>query len=143
MKVFQSLKDTLKEMMLVLLTQQIMQLEFQNHFFVSGEKLKYVHVGETDSATSVLQQLVLLVLQTFLLENLFAVKVDDNVIKIATSAANALKSIPEVVVVELESVGIGTSHRFVSTNQNAKVVVALDNVIQSPVVSTAQTTTLG
>ena len=41
-----------------------------------------------------------------------------------------LKHVPEVV--ELESVGIGTSHRFVATNQNAKVVVALDNLIQSP-----------
>ena len=51
-----------------------------------------------------------------------------------------MKSIPEVV--ELESVGIGTSHRFISTNQNAKVIVALDNIIQSPIVSTAITTTL-
>ena len=73
-------------------------------------------------------------------DNLFAVKVDDNNIKIATSAENALKSIPQIV--ELESVGIGTSHRFISTNQNAKVLVALDNLIQSPVVATSVTTTL-
>ena len=45
-------------------------------------------------------------------------------------------------LVDLTSVGIGTSHRFVSTNQNAKVIVSLDNIIQSPVVSTAVTTTL-
>ena len=37
---------------------------------------------------------------------------------------------------------MGTSHRFVGTNQNAKAVVALDNIIQSPLVSTAVTTTL-
>ena len=113
-----------------------------NHFFVSGEKLEYVHVGETDSAIGIATTSFVGAADTTFLpgENLFAVKVDDNVIKIATSAANALKSIPEVV--ELESVGIGTSHRFVSTNQNAKVVVALDNVIQSPIVSTALTTTL-
>ena len=113
-----------------------------NHFFVSGEKLEYVHVGETDSAIGIATTSFVGAANTTFLpgENLFAVKVDDNVIKIATSAANALKSIPEVV--ELESVGIGTSHRFVSTNQNAKVIVALDNVIQSPVVSTALTTTL-
>ena len=113
-----------------------------NHFFVSGEKLEYVHVGETDSAIGIATTSFVGAANTTFLpgENLFAVKVDDNVIKIATSAANALKSIPEVV--ELESVGIGTSHRFVSTNQNAKVVVALDNVIQSPIVSTALTTTL-
>ena len=113
-----------------------------NHFFVSGEKLEYVHVGETDSAIGIATTSFVGAANTTFLpgENLFAVKVDDNVIKIATSAANALKSIPEVV--ELESVGIGTSHRFVSTNQNAKVVVALDNVIQSPIVSSAVTTTL-
>ena len=50
-----------------------------------------------------------------------------------------LRAVP--IAVELESVGIGTSHRFV-TNQNAKVLVAIDNVIQSPVVSTAVTTGL-
>ena len=71
-------------------------------------------------------------------ENIFAIKVDDNTIKLATSAANALEEVP--IAVELESVGIGTSHRFVATNQNAKVMVAIDNVLQSPVVATAVTT---
>ena len=117
-------------------------IKIPNHFFVSGEKLKYVHVGETDSAIGIATTSFVGAANTTFLpeENLFAVKVDDNVIKIATSAENALKIIPEVV--ELESVGIGTSHRFVSTNQNAKVIVALDNLIQSPIVSTAVTTTL-
>ena len=70
-------------------------------------------------------------------ENIFAIKVDDNTIKLATSAANALLDTP--IAVELESVGIGTSHRFVATNQNAKVLVAIDNLIQSPL-STSVTT---
>ena len=43
---------------------------------------------------------------------------------------------------DITSVGIGTSHRFVSTNQNPKVLVALDNLIQSPLVSTAITSSL-
>ena len=117
-------------------------IKIPNHFFVSGEKLKYVHVGTASSSIGIASTSFVGAANTTFLpgENLFAVKVDDNIIKIATSAANALKSIPEVV--ELESVGIGTSHRFVSTNQNAKVMVALDNVIQSPIVSAALTTTL-
>ena len=117
-------------------------IKIPNHFFVTGEKLKYIHVGETDSAIGIATTSFVGAANTTFLpeENLFAIKVDDNLIKIATSAANALSSIPEVV--ELESVGIGTSHRFVSTNQNAKVVVALDNIIQSPIVSSAVTTTL-
>ena len=113
-----------------------------NHFFVSGEKLKYVHVGTASSAVGIATTSFVGAANTTFLpgENIFAVKIDDNTIKIASSAENALMSIPQVV--NLESVGIGTSHRFVSTNQNAKVVVALDNIIQSPVVSTALTTTL-
>ena len=117
-------------------------IKIPNHFFVTGEKLKYIHVGTAASAIGISQNSFVGAANTTFLpgENLFAVKVDDNNINIATSAENALKIIPEVV--ELASVGIGTSHRFVSTNQNAKVIVALDNVIQSPIVSTPLTTTL-
>ena len=55
-------------------------------------------------------------------------------------SSDSLKAIP--VPVDITSVGIGTSHRFISTNQNAKVIVCLDNIIQSPVVSTAVTHSL-
>ena len=58
----------------------------------------------------------------------------------ARNAEDALKVVPEPL--DITSVGVGTSHRFVGTNQNAKAVVALDNIIQSPLVSTAVTTTL-
>lgn len=58
----------------------------------------------------------------------------------ARSAEDALKSV--AVPLDFTSVGVGTSHRFVSTDQNAKVMVALDNIIQSPIVSTAITATL-
>ena len=111
-----------------------------NHFFVSGEKIKYHHVGTASSAVGVGTTSFTGVGNTTFLpeENIFAIKVDDNTIKLATSAANALQEVP--IAVELESVGIGTSHRFVATNQNAKVMVAIDNVLQSPVVATAVTT---
>ena len=117
-------------------------IKIPDHFFVSGEKLRYVHVGTASSAVGIATTSFVGAANTTFLpgENLFAVKVDDNTIKIASSAENALKSIPQVV--QLESVGIGTSHRFISTNQNAKVIVAIDNVIQSPVVSTAVTSHL-
>ena len=117
-------------------------IKIPNHFFVSGEKIRYNHVGTASSAIGIATASFVGTSNTTFLpdENLYAVKVDDNLIKIATSAENALKFIPEVV--DLESVGIGTSHRFIATNQNAKVIVAIDNVIQSPVVSTAVTTVL-
>ena len=40
------------------------------------------------------------------------------------------------------TVGVGTSARFAAINQNAKAIIALDNIIQSPVVATSVTTTL-
>jgi hypothetical protein len=43
---------------------------------------------------------------------------------------------------DFTSVGIGTTHVFTSKNQNAKVIVAIDNLIQSPVVSSAITSKL-
>ena len=61
-------------------------------------------------------------------------------IKLASSAENALKTIPETL--DIVKVGIGTSHKLVSTNQNSKVIVSIDNIIQSPIVSVPLTTTL-
>ena len=115
-------------------------ISIPNHFYVSGEKIEYHHVGTAASAVGVATTSFTGVGSTTLLptENIFAIKVDDNTIKLATSAANALLDTP--IAVELESVGIGTSHRFVATNQNAKVLVAIDNVIQSPLVATSVTT---
>ena len=113
-----------------------------NHFFVSGEAIKYYHAGagstqaigiSTSNFSGIGQT-------TKLPADLFAVNVSGNAIKLASSAENALKTIPETL--DIISVGIGTSHRFVATNQNSKVLVSIDNIIQSPVVSVALTTTL-
>ena len=113
-----------------------------NHFFVTGEKIEYNHAGAGStmaigiSSTS----FVGIGTTTSLPGDLFVVKVTDDKIKIASSAENALKPVPEAI--NLTSVGIGTSHRFVATNKNAKGLIAIDNIIQSPIVSTAVTTTL-
>ena len=112
-----------------------------DHFWVTGEKIRYKHVGTATSAVGIATTSFAGIGSTsYLPEDSFVIKIDADTIKLASSAEDALKSIP--VPLDLTSVGIGTSHRFVSTNQNAKVMVALDNIIQSPVVSTAVTTTL-
>ena len=118
-------------------------IEIPNHFFVSGEKINYVHAG-----TGTTQAIGIANTNGFtgigwtdkLPKDVFAIKVDDNMIKVTDSARKALLSVPESV--NLTNVGIGTSHRFVATNANAKVLLCLDNIVQSPVVSTAVTTTL-
>ena len=117
-------------------------ISIPNHYFVTGEKIRYTNVGIANSSIVIAPTSFVGASNTTYLpeENLYVVKYDDNNIQIATSAENALKAIPEVV--DITSVGIGTSHRFVSTNQNAKLLVSIDNIIQSPIVSTALTTTL-
>ena len=118
-------------------------IEIPNHFFVTGEKLNYIHAGAgTTQAIGIASTNGFVGVGTTdkLPSNVFAVKVDDNKIRLAETAQKALLSIPDTV--NLTNVGIGTSHRFVSTNQNAKVILCLDNIIQSPVVGTAVTTTL-
>ena len=43
---------------------------------------------------------------------------------------------------DLTHVGIGTSHSFSSKNANTRVLVAIDNYLQSPIAGTSVTTTL-
>jgi hypothetical protein len=117
-------------------------ISIPNHFFVTGEQVKYTHAGAgTTQAIGIATTSFVSVGSTDKLpEEVYIVKVDINNVKLARSAEDALKFIPKVL--DITSVGIGTLHRFVATNQNAKVIVALDNLIQSPIVSTATTTTL-
>ena len=75
---------------------------------------------------------------TLLPTKVFAVKVDDETIKLAETVSKALQTVPEVV--DLTSVGIGTSHCFNAVNQNKKALISIDNILQSPIVSTAVTT---
>ncbi len=114
-----------------------------NHFFVTGEKIKYVHEGSGSYGALGIAStdgFVGVGTTTLLPANSFVVKINADKIKLATTAQNSLLRTPEVL--DITSVGIGTSHRFVATNQNAKVMVSLDNIIQSPVVASAVTTVL-
>jgi hypothetical protein len=114
-----------------------------NHFYVTGEAVRYYRNGGITSSIGIGTTTFAGAGTTTFLpsgEDIFVVKVNDEKIMLAASAENALKRVPETI--SLESVGIGTSHRFVATKQNAKVIVAIDNLIQSPVVATSITTQL-
>jgi len=118
-------------------------IKVPNHFFVTGEKISYVHEGTgTYGAVGIAETdgFVGIGSTTLLPSHAYVVKVNEDLIKLSETAEKSLRKIPEVV--DITSVGIGTSHRFVSTNPNAKVILSLDNIIQSPVVSTAVTTQL-
>jgi len=114
-----------------------------NHFFVTGEKVTYTHVGTGSSGAvgiAATDGFAGVGNTTLLPSEVFVVKINEDKIKLAATAEKSLRQIAETV--DITTVGVGTSHRFTSQDQNARVIVSLDNVIQSPVVATAVTTTL-
>ena len=115
-----------------------------DHFFVTGERVRYNSAGlSTTDKIGIAQTTFpeIGITTSFIPDSgLFIVKVDDETIQLSRSAEDALKAVPKVL--EFTSVGIGASHKFIATNQNPKVLIALDNIIQSPIVSTGDTTIL-
>lgn len=113
-----------------------------NHFFVSGEEVSYypkTGIG-TNNIGIATTSVTGIGTTSKLPSSVFIIKVDESKIKFAASPENALKDIP--VPINLTSVGIGTSHSIVSKKQNQKVLVSLDNLVQSPIVATSVTSSL-
>ena len=118
-------------------------IKIENHFFVTGEKVYYsnntnsssnsIGIGTTDFGVGI-------GLTDKLPNEVYIVKISDNLIKLSRTATESLKSIPDTL--NITSVGIGTTHFFSSFNQNSRVLISIDNIIQSPIVSTAVTSNL-
>ena len=118
-------------------------IRLPNHFFVTGEKVKYIHAGAgTTQAIGVetTDEFVGIGTTDKLPGDVFIFKVNEDTVKLCTTAENALAQVP--VTLGITTVGVGTSARFAAINQNAKAIIALDNIIQSPVVATSVTTSL-
>lgn len=69
--------------------------------------------------------------------DLYVYKYDNKFIGLCTSPSDALSTSPSLI--DLNSVGIGDNHYITATNQNSKCIILIDNVIQSPIVSTGIT----
>ena len=119
-------------------------IKIQNHFFVTGESVTYsagiptattvpIGIASTDFGVGI-------GITNKLPSTVYVIKIDENNIKLARSAEDALKIIPKPL--NITSVGIGTSHSFTSFKQNEKLLISIDNVIQSPVALTSTTTYL-
>jgi len=110
-----------------------------NHFFVTGEEVSYTYSGTgTENAIGIVTTSISGIgLTDKLPSTLYIVKSNDLYVQVAASASESLKTIPTVL--DINSVGIGTLHKFTSKNQNSKLLVSIDNVIQSPIVSTSTT----
>ncbi len=113
-----------------------------NHFFVTGEKVSYnaTGIGSTSSISITSTNIPGLGVTDKLPSSVFVVKDGDLKIKFASSAADALLEDPNVL--EFTSVGVGTIHKITSINQNPKVMLAIDNMIQTPIVSAGVTALL-
>ena len=111
------------------------------NFFVTGEKLIYSYSGAgTTQAIGIATTTITGLGSTDKLPtSVYVVKSNDFNIRVAASASDALRNPPNTL--DITHVGIGTSHRFVSTNQNSRVLIGIDNLIQSPIVATSVTTT--
>ena len=117
-------------------------VKIADHFFVTGEKVIYNFAGAgTTQAIGIATTTVPGIGSTDKLpRELFVVKDSDLNLKFAGSAEDALAASPTTF--NITSVGIGTSHSITATNQNPKVMVAIDNIIQSPLVSAGVTYSL-
>jgi len=110
-----------------------------NHFFVTGEKLSYSTVGSgtTENISIASTNVSGVGVTDKLPSTVYAINVDSNNIRLTDTAEKALKFVPEYF--DIDGVGIGNSHKFTATNPNARCLIAIDNYVQSPIVSTAVT----
>ena len=113
-----------------------------DHYFVTGEKLNYRYTGSGTTSAIIIEEQAITGYGTTdkLPDEVYAIKVDDSTLRLATSAENALKTNPTYL--DITAVGVGTSHSFTSSKQNSRCILSIDNVIQSPIVSTSVTTTI-
>jgi hypothetical protein len=114
-------------------------IKIPNHFFVTGEKLNYSYSLGYSPIGITTTNIVGIGTTSILPPNVYAIKVNDSSIRLAASASDALKTIP--IPLTLSSLGIGTGHYLKSNDANNRVLITVDNIIQSPIVATAITTT--
>jgi hypothetical protein len=118
-------------------------IQIPYHYFVTGEEVQYSYPNSnvsTANAIGIATTTISGIGNTDRLPNtLYIVKVNDSKVRVSASASEALKTVPNVL--NITSVGIG-SHTFTSKKQNSKCLISIDNIVQSPIVSTSITSIL-
>ena len=118
-------------------------INLTNHYFVSGEVVEYIppnndpanaiNITPTDFGPGIGTT-------TLLPSRITIIKQDNQKVRVATSATNALLFNP--IGVGLTGVGIGSTHIFKCLNTNNRLLITVNGTIQSPMVGTAYTTAL-
>ena len=118
-------------------------IRIPDHFFTTGEEVNYsvgisthVRIGIAETSFAGIGNTNILPTNT----PIYVIKDNDNSVRLASSAQNANAETP--VAIGITGIGIGTFHTFTSNKQNTKCLIALDNYIQNPIVSTAVTTSI-
>lgn len=118
-------------------------IDITNHYFVSGELIEYVPPGN-DFANAI--QITPtdfgpgIGTTSFLPSQFYIIKQDNQKVRVATSATNALLFNP--IGVGLTGVGIGSTHIFRAIEPNNRMLITVNGTIQSPMVGTAYTVAL-
>ena len=110
------------------------QIDLPNHYFVTGEEVVYSYEGSTTSTANAIEianTVIAGVSTTKLPTELYIVKLSENRVAFAASAQSALLPSPDVL--DLTSVSPSSQHKITTTKQNAKALLAIDNIIQAPV----------
>lgn len=116
-----------------------------NHFFVTGEKVLY----RSDKFNRILNSNSIGIAATFvsgigitdkLPPEAYVYKFDNSRIGLCSSPEYALSTPP--ILFDFVSLGSGVDHYVTATNQNSKCLIAIDNVIQSPVVGLSVTSNI-
>jgi hypothetical protein len=111
-----------------------------DNFYSNGEEIEYFYDEENeDVPIGIASTIISGVSTTILPKKLYVIKISNIDIRVASTAENALSDPPKPLIIN--SLGVG-QHKFISKNQNKKCLITLDNVIQSPVVSTGITASL-
>jgi hypothetical protein len=117
-------------------------IDLNNHYFVSGEEIQYIP-PDNNFANAIgigTTTITGIGLTDKLPGSVYVIKIDTQKIQLSSSPENALLFKP--IPLDITSVGIGSTHIFKSINQNTRLLVTINNMIQSPVVSTAITSQL-
>jgi hypothetical protein len=121
------------------------QIILNNNYFVTGEKISYEAVINGLNPNSVPISIASTNISGIGITDkvpstVYVVKDSESRIRLSGSATDALATNP--ITFDFTSVGVGTVHKLTSTNQNSKVLIAIDNMIQSPIVSSGVTALL-
>jgi hypothetical protein len=114
-------------------------IRIPNHYFVTGEEVVYDTNGDDPIGIAV-TDIPGIGSTNILPSKLYIIKENDLFVRVAASASQALRAVPDYL--NLTSYGTGTNHTFTGKKGNPRSLITIDNMIQQPIVSTSFETRL-